>query len=318
MEGRDVGAAEGLILLTALSSLEDFLRVHQLPGAYARVAARWFGPLARDLARHHAAAGRPLILGIHGSQGSGKSTLASLLHLLLGSVHGLRAIDLSIDGFYLTRDEREALARQVHPLLATRGVPGTHDTVLLARTLDALVGQSGMVSIPRFDKATDDRVSPGQWQQIQVPLDVVILEGWCLGTPPQRTEQLAVPVNELERLEDPDGSWRHYVNECLRIDYQPLFDRVDVWVMFRAPSFECVYQWRLEQEQKLAAHRAALGGAASRVMDPVRLARFVQHYQRLTEHALRVLPGQVHYLYRLDAKRRIVEAVRPRPVLIRT
>lgn len=298
------------------SPMQDFLRRHRLPSGYLTSARCWFEPLAGEVARHRAEAGRPLVVGINGCQGSGKSTLASFLSLILQSVHGLKVIDLSIDDFYLTRGERQALARSVHPLLATRGVPGTHDTALMARTLESLCDRHAMVPIPRFDKLRDDRRPVERWQQVKAPVDVVILEGWCLGTPPEPPEALAEPVNELERREDPDGRWRRYVNERLRLDYPPIHDKVDLWVMLQAPSFECVFRWRLEQERKLAARQAVAGGAEGRVMSPDEVTRFIQHYQRLTQRALEALPPQVHYLYRLDSERRITEAGRPRAVAL--
>jgi hypothetical protein len=45
---------------------------------------------------------------------------------------------LSLDDLYRTRAERQAMARQVHPLFATRGVPGTHDVDLGLATIAAL------------------------------------------------------------------------------------------------------------------------------------------------------------------------------------
>ena len=81
--------------------------------------------------------GHPLVLGICGAQGSGKSTLAEALAERLER-DGLACAVLSLDDLYLTRAERERLARGVHPLLATRGPPGTHDTSLGIAVLDAL------------------------------------------------------------------------------------------------------------------------------------------------------------------------------------
>ena len=69
------------------------------------------------------------VLAISGLQGSGKSTLAAQV-VALADQRGLRAAALSIDDFYLTRAKRQRLARQVHPLLLTRGPPGTHDLAL--------------------------------------------------------------------------------------------------------------------------------------------------------------------------------------------
>ncbi|WP_293826963.1 AAA family ATPase [uncultured Brevundimonas sp.] len=74
----------------------------------------------------------PPIIGVSGAQGSGKSTLARDLAERFG------AAVLSLDDVYLTRAERATMARQVHPLFATRGPPGTHDLDLLHRVLDRL------------------------------------------------------------------------------------------------------------------------------------------------------------------------------------
>ena len=76
-----------------------------------------------------AAGAGALVVGLTGSQGSGKSTLAARLPPLLAA-RNLRAAVLSLDDLYLPKAERQRLAREVHPLLATRGVPGTHEVAL--------------------------------------------------------------------------------------------------------------------------------------------------------------------------------------------
>ncbi|HKK22797.1 MAG TPA: hypothetical protein VJ947_03845, partial [Pseudohaliea sp.] len=136
-----------------------WLAAEGLPDAYATLAGRYFAPLAGRLAARYGERGAPIIVGVNGSQGSGKSTCCAWLVQALREEHGLSAIALSLDDFYLTRAERRALAATVHPLLATRGVPGTHDIDLLRRTLGDLMGQGGtkVVHVPRFDKARDDR-----------------------------------------------------------------------------------------------------------------------------------------------------------------
>jgi len=293
------------------SALQDFLQTQRLPESFLAHAREWFLPLAASLVEHRQAADRPIVVGINGSQGSGKSTLAALLSLLFSREYGLRSIDLSIDDFYLTRAQRQALAEEVHPLLATRGVPGTHDVELLGDTLQRLAGAEHPVPVPRFDKSRDDRVPASRWHSVAPPLDIIILEGWCLGVRAQQTGQLAIPANELERDEDPRGLWRGYVNARLQADYHGLYDLIDIWVMLQAPSFDSVFRWRLEQEQKLAEQQPQPG---SRVMSAAQIGRFIQHYQRLTQQALDTLPASVHYLFKLDEQRRILEATRPRPV----
>src|SRR5690606_36221009 len=100
--------------------IETFIEQERLPSGYLDTVERWFLPLAEQLLQKAASARGTLVVGISGSQGSGKSTLASLLVLLLRELMGLRAVNLSIDDFYLTRARRQELARDVHPLFATR------------------------------------------------------------------------------------------------------------------------------------------------------------------------------------------------------
>lgn len=276
-----------------------FLEQHRLPGSYLDDALKWFAPVAELVVEHQYGAGRPWLVGLNGSQGSGKSTLCDYLRASIAA-RGLSSIALSLDDFYLGQAKRNSLAENVHPLLATRGVPGTHDIDLLSRTLDLLLaGESAVV--PRFDKSMDDLRPVADWDRIDAGVDVILLEGWCLGANAAPIEDLIEPVNELERLEDDDGNWRQYSNQVLGRYFPPIHAKVDEWIMLRAPSFDCVYRWRLEQEHKLAA---VSGGSA--VMSDVQVARFIQFYQRLTERCLEQLPRQVNHLFTLDEQRAVV------------
>lgn len=280
---------------------QAFLRRHVLPETYLPYALKWFAPLAASIAMHHVGAGRPVLVALNGSQGSGKTTVCDYLRSDLEENHALRVVSLSLDDFYLTRAEREGLAGTVHPLLATRGVPGTHDMGLLQRTLGALLAkESAAVDIPRFDKSVDDRRPRSAWDVVAGGVDIVLLEGWCLGARVQTAAELAQPVNTLEAQEDPQGQWRRYVNEVLERDFGPLYDLVDQWVMLGAPSFDCVYRWRLEQEQKLAER-----SSGDAIMSAAEVARFIQFYERITRHCLQQLPSRVHYFYQLDEQRQV-------------
>ena len=281
------------------------LKRHGLGAAYLEAALEWFAPLADSLAEHQNGAGRPILVAINGCQGSGKTTLGDYLCAALLAERGLNAVALSLDDFYLTRAEREALASAVHPLLSTRGVPGTHDMALLQDTLTQLLAPEaeGEFAIPRFDKSVDDRRPIHQWDQVTRPLQVVLLEGWCLGARPESADVLSVPLNELERAEDQQGRWRGYSNEVLERDFLPLNERVDQWVMLAAPGFECVFEWRQEQERKLAEKLTAQEAAG--LMNDGQLRRFIQHYERITRSCLQQLPSQVNHLFTLDEQREI-------------
>lgn len=271
--------------------IQSPIRQECLPEGFVATVDQYYRPLARKIAGW--AADGPLVFGINGGQGTGKSTMALFLSHLLWEEHGLRAAILSIDDLYLTRPQRVELAACVHPLLATRGVPGTHDTALGIEVIDRLIqaheGQT--TQLPRFVKNLDDRMPDDQLPMFEGRADVVIFEGWCVGATPQEDEALAEPVNALERDEDPDGVWREYVNDQLKGSYRELFARIDRLVMLKAPDMACIRAWRGEQEGKLLSKLEVEGGDASEVMDGAALDRFVAHFQRLTEHQWRVMPA---------------------------
>lgn len=235
------------------------------------------------------------IHGISGLQGSGKSTLAAqLAHA--GHAAGVRVVVVSIDDFYLDRPQRDLLARQVHPLLRTRGPPGTHDLPLALVTLDAL-REGHSVRIPRFDKLADRRLPESTWERV-AGADLVVFDGWFLGTPAEPLEALAQPLNALERNEDHEGLWRHHCNETLARDYPPLWARIDRLLVLQAPGFEVVPGWRWEQERSAQARDPTRAG-----MDRAQCDRFVQHYERVSRQALRTLPAIADLLIPLDARR---------------
>lgn len=237
------------------------------------------------------------VLGISGSQGSGKSTLAkALLAALRGQ--GFASETLSIDDLYLPRTSRQHLAKEVHPLLSTRGVPGTHD-VWLGMSLIEDMERGEPVMLPRFDKARDERAQPGVWTFVPGNCRVLIFEGWCVGAAPQPERMLTAPVNDLERLEDPDGTWRRFVNAQLAGDYCRMFARIDAQVFLSAPDFSVVSGWRAQQERDIA-------GQGSAVMDEAGIARFVQFYQRITEWMIEDMPARADLVARLGRNREVL------------
>ena len=244
-----------------------------------------------------------LTVGICGAQGCGKSTAVAAVAAQLAATGCATAV-LSLDDLYLGHTARRAVAARVHPLFRTRGVPGTHEVALGISVLDDLREGRGR-RLPRFDKAADDRMPQSLWPPAPAGVRVVLFEGWCIGARPQAEAELSMPINKLERREDPDGRWRRAVNAALAGPYQALFGRCDTLILLAAPEFGTVLDWRREQEQELRAARA--GDGVDRTMDGAQLARFVQHYERLTRHILREMPPRSDLVVRLDRTRAVLE-----------
>ncbi len=294
-------------------TIDRLIAAEALPAGFAATVARYHHPLAEQIHAWRRQVTGPLVVGINGAQGTGKSTLSAFLRLLLEEQHHLDVVTLSLDDFYLTRAERGALAERVHPLLATRGVPGTHDTELALSALDRLAqaSPSSITSLPVFDKALDDRLPQQEWHRYTGRPDVILFEGWCVGARPQMDDALRSPVNELETVEDPEGVWRGYVNARLAEAYQHLFAHLHRLVMLEVPDWESVYRWRLEQEEKLRARLHRQGADTGGTMGPTAVRHFIQHYERLTRHMLAEMPGRADAVMQLDRGHRVAGLTGP-------
>jgi D-glycerate 3-kinase len=285
--------------------IDEFIAQEDLPESYCDDIADWFLPLVPELvACRRRTPDKPLLIGVNGAQGTGKSTLA---HLLTGLLQGMgqHAVALSLDDFYLTKAERTRLSQDIHPLLACRGVPGTHDVRLASQTLDKLLaaGPGDLVHLPGFDKGADDRLPESKWSLVSGPLDIIFFEGWCVGATPQADGELLMPMNTLEKTEDQDGRWRHFVNEALSLGYQSLFARLNLLLVLQAPDFEQVYAWRGHQELQMQRKR----GDREIGFNALELVRFIQHFERLTRHCLHTLPVNADVVFYLDNDHRVTQ-----------
>lgn len=284
--------------MVSTDDLDRFIAEHRLPDSFRRTAIQFYDPLASWL-RRRLSSGTPFLLGINGAQGTGKSTLAAYLALAAGDSGAQPAAILSLDDFYLTRVERRQLSQDVHPLLATRGVPGTHDVPMLRGCLGRLraLGPGEQCPLPRFDKATDDRADEACWPVVNGPLDLIILEGWCVGSAAVPDAELDEPVNALESDRDPEGRWRRYVNRRLGSDYAEVFESLGALVFLQAPNFDAIRRWRTEQERQLAA---SAGSHAVGVMNESEVAEFIQHFERITRNDLETVRNTADVVLELD------------------
>lgn len=295
--------------------LTEFIKKHHLPEKFKETATSFYIPLAQKIAKQAQLKSTTWFLGVNGCQGSGKSTLTDFLTQYLSSEYALSIVNLSLDDFYLSKQARLKLGEKVHPLLTTRGVPGTHDTKLLKETLSSLNSNTlnSQLALSKFDKASDDLVEKQNWPLAPKKIDIVLFEGWCWGVTPQPEQQLNEPINLLEKVEDSNSAWRKYVNKQLTLNYVPLYSFMDAWLMLKAPSFDCVSNWRWQQEEKLTLHNNNVN--TSGIMTKPQVIRFIQHYQRLTEHCLTYLPQKCHWLLCLDDNRKITRLIEKEEIM---
>jgi D-glycerate 3-kinase len=235
-------------------------------------------------------------IAIAGPPGSGKSTLAGLLTFLLNA-SGRPAVLLSLDDYYLNRQRRDALARSHHALLQRRGVPGTHDWPRLLHDFDCLrQGHTRRLRLPVFDKSTDDVAPVSCWRSVGFCPSCLIVEGWCIGAPVQDAAALLQPVNELERLQDPQGSWRHFVNAQLARYYSDLEHRIDRFWYLHVPGWDRVIDWRWQQEQELA-HPL--------LHSRVEVAAFLATFERIAGHMQKTSAAWADWRLQADSLHRL-------------
>ena len=247
---------------------------------------------------------RTIIIGLAGGQGSGKTTISSIITLILKKYFKLNVFKVSIDDFYKTRKDRRILSNTKHPLLMTRGVPGTHDIDLMLRFFTKVKSKNfKKIEIPKFNKAIDDRYKKNFWYKLKSKPDVVIFEGWCVGAKAQTINQLKKPVNSLERIYDQRIKWRSYVNNQLKTKYNILFKQLDGLLYLKAKNFNLLKKWRLKQERKLWAKTKNKRNL--KIMSSGDLLNFMQTYQRITQQMFKDATKSSSVIMNLNSKHQI-------------
>jgi D-glycerate 3-kinase len=225
---------------------------------------------------------KPLMIGLAGGQGSGKTTISSILTLILKKYFKLNVFKVSIDDFYKTRKDRKLLSKNKHPLLMTRGVPGTHDVDLMLKFFKKVKSKNFKnLTVPKFNKAIDDRCKKNLWYRLKFKPDVIIFEGWCVGAKAQTNKQLKKPINSMERVYDQGIKWRLHVNNQLKTKYKALFKQLDGLLYLKAKNFSLLRNWRLKQERKLWVQTKNKKNL--KIMSSRDVINFMQTYQRITQ-----------------------------------
>ena len=262
---------------------------------------KFYLPISKMIHKNYLKNKKTQVIGLTGGQGSGKSTISNILKILLKESFNLETVIFSIDDFYKTLKQRKKMSKNISPLFLTRGVPGTHDTKMLLRTIKALKKiRFKKILIPKFNKGFDDRASKDKWLRVNKKPNIVILEGWCIGAEPQKKKDLLVPINALEKHEDKKKNWRNRVNKELKKDYKKLFRLLDKIIFLKVPSFKHVFKWRLLQEKKL---RITSNG--KKTMSDNQIKKFIMFYERLTKHMLKNLTHKADSVIKIDTKHRL-------------
>lgn len=290
-------------------AIQKFISQHKLPSVFESVAAQFYSPLGEWI-RQKKGEG-PIVIGINGAQGSGKSTLADYLKHYLQEKYQWNTAILSIDDLYLTQRERKIKSESVHPLFATRGVPGTHDVELGLDILQRLkkLDVDEVVAVPKFSKLLDDRRPDSQWEKVKGPIDLILFEGWCVGSVPQYHSELIEPINDLEKEKDIGGFWRNKVNQYLAAEYAELFCLLDLLVFIQVPNIQSVYRWRLEQEIKTISREKKQLDKTAYYSAKEKINNFVPYFERITQHNLSVMPLLCDAHLQLDSDHTVTQLI---------
>ena len=251
---------------------------------------------------------RPYFVGLAGGQGTGKTTISSLIRIILIKYFRLNVFRISIDDFYKTRKERINLSKRVHPMLLTRGVPGTHDiNMMLNFFRNSKSKKFKRLKLPTFNKAIDDRFNKKKWYDLKKRPDVIIFEGWCVGAKSEKNNTLKKTINSMEKTKDQKQVWRKYVNNQLKSNYKKLYSQLNCLVFLKAKNFSLLQKWRLKQERKLWLNSKRKSNL--KIMTKRDVLSFMQTYQRITQNMFRYMPKYASIIINLNSNHQIKSAV---------
>ena len=251
---------------------------------------------------------RPYFVGLAGGQGTGKTTISSLIRIILTKYFKLNVFRISIDDFYKTRKERINLSKRVHPMLLTRGVPGTHDINMMLNFFRKAKSKNfKRLRLPTFNKAIDDRFNKKKWYDLKSAPDVIIFEGWCVGAKAEKNTTLKKTINSMEKAKDQKQIWRKYVNQQLKFKYKKLYSQLNCLIYLKAKNFSLLQKWRLKQERKLwLSSKKKLD---LKIMSKGDIINFMQTYQRITQNMFRYVPKYASIILNLNTNHQIKSAV---------
>ncbi len=251
---------------------------------------------------------KPYFVGLAGGQGTGKTTISSIIKIILEKYFKKKVFKISIDDFYKTRKERINLSKKIHPMLMTRGVPGTHDIKMMLDFFKKAKNKKfKKLKLPNFNKAIDDRFPKKNWNNIKEKPDIIIFEGWCVGARPEINKTLKKSINSLEKTSDQNLIWRHHVNQQLKTKYKKLYSQLNCMIYLKAKNFSLLQKWRLKQEKKLWLKTK--NRSSHKIMSKGDVINFMQTYQRITQNMFKNMPKYASIILNLNDNHQIKSAV---------
>ena len=209
---------------------------------------------------------KPLVVGIEGPQGSGKTTAASKIkESLENTFPNANIIQFSMDDFYLTYEQQLEVSKQNNdnPLLQGRGLPGTHDLLLLSNIFNQLLANDESklpISIPCYDKSAyngkGDRSNIDKWTIVDKKVDLIIFEGWFNGyCSINNNKEVLVKWNLIKqiylgRFDNVKDNHIIQINDNLK-QYEIIWQLFDLFVCIKTDDINNVYKWRIQQEHEL-------------------------------------------------------------------
>ena len=245
---------------------------------------------------------KPYFVGLAGGQGTGKTTTSSLIKIILSKYFKLDVFRISIDDFYKTRKERISLSKRIHPMLLTRGVPGTHDINMMLNFFKKSKSKKfKRLKLPIFNKAIDDRFGKKHWYDLKKK------PGWCVGAKSEKNNTLKKTINSMEKTKDQKQIWRKYVNDQLKSKYKKLYSQLNCLIYLKAKNFSLLQKWRLKQERKLWVKSKK--NLNTKIMSKDNVLTFMQTYQRVTQNMFKYTPKYASVIINLNSNHQIKSAV---------
>ncbi|MGY8813117.1 MAG: hypothetical protein ACKVHQ_00155 [Gammaproteobacteria bacterium] len=226
------------------------------------------------------------VVGINAPQGGGKTTLTSYLVQMFNWCN-LKAVTLSIDDFYLKREDQVRIAQEHRDniYLQQRGYPGTHDIELGVETFSLLKNPQNTqtLALPRYDKSRHrgqgDRADKESWPNTQLPVDIILFEGWMLGfqaLPPDQIEDKK--LLKINTLLEKYHKWHQFL---------------DSFVYLYPEDVDYVVEWRIEAEERMKA-KGFTGMTTSEVREYAE--KFLPAYRLYSPSLIRNTPTTKNFI----------------------